>query len=67
MTRKDRCPDGWAFARSDDPLGCGKRDEGTVSDSEITVETIEAAEKLMGVHYTLAERRLMLDNLEARN
>jgi Asp-tRNA(Asn)/Glu-tRNA(Gln) amidotransferase A subunit family amidase len=37
-----------------------------VSDSEITIETVEAAEKLMGVRYTLAERRLMLDNLEGQ-
>jgi Asp-tRNA(Asn)/Glu-tRNA(Gln) amidotransferase A subunit family amidase len=37
-----------------------------VNDNKITVETIEAAEKLMGVRYTLAERRLMLDNLEGQ-
>jgi hypothetical protein len=37
-----------------------------VNDSEITVETIAAAEKLVGLRYTLAERRLMLDNLEGQ-
>ena len=37
-----------------------------MSERDITIETIEAAEKLMGVRYTLAERRLMLDNLEGQ-
>jgi Asp-tRNA(Asn)/Glu-tRNA(Gln) amidotransferase A subunit family amidase len=34
--------------------------------TEITVETIAAAERLMGVDYTPAERQLMLDNLEGQ-
>jgi Asp-tRNA(Asn)/Glu-tRNA(Gln) amidotransferase A subunit family amidase len=34
--------------------------------SQITIETIEAAEKLLGVNYTPAERQLMLDNLEGQ-
>lgn len=34
--------------------------------TEITVETIAAAERLMGVEYTPAERQLMLDNLEGQ-
>ena len=33
---------------------------------EITLETIAAAERLMGVSYTPAERRQMLDNLEGQ-
>ncbi len=37
-----------------------------MSERDITIETIEAAEQLMGVSYTLAERRLMLDNLEGQ-
>ena len=37
-----------------------------MSERDITIGTIEAAEKLMGVSYTLAERRLMLDNLEGQ-
>ncbi len=37
-----------------------------MSDRDITIETIEAAEKLVGVTYTLAERKLMLDNLEGQ-
>lgn len=32
----------------------------------IALETIAAAEQLMGVEYTLAERQLMLDNLEGQ-
>lgn len=34
--------------------------------TEITLETIAAAELLMGVEYTFAERQLMLDNLEGQ-
>jgi hypothetical protein len=34
--------------------------------SQITIETIEAAENLLGVDYTPAERQLMLDNLEGQ-
>lgn len=34
--------------------------------SGITLETIAAAEQLMGVEYTQAERQLMLDNLEGQ-
>ena len=34
--------------------------------TEITVETIAAAERLMGVDYTPTERQLMLDNLEGQ-
>ncbi len=37
-----------------------------MSERDITIETIEAAETLMGVSYTLAERKLMLDNLEGQ-
>jgi hypothetical protein len=37
-----------------------------LSDSEITIETIEAAERLVGVRYTLAERQLMLGNLDGQ-
>ncbi len=37
-----------------------------MSDPEITLETIAAAERLMGVDYTAAERALMLDNLEGQ-
>ncbi len=37
-----------------------------MSDSEITIETIEAAEKLAGVRYTAAERQLMQGNLEGQ-
>jgi hypothetical protein len=37
-----------------------------VSGSAITIETIEAAEKLAGVAYTAAGRQLMLDNLEGQ-
>jgi Asp-tRNA(Asn)/Glu-tRNA(Gln) amidotransferase A subunit family amidase len=37
-----------------------------VSESKTTIETIEAAEKLMGVSYTPVERQLMLDNLEGQ-
>ena len=37
-----------------------------MSDSEITIETIEAAEKLMGTSYAPAERELMLDNLDGQ-
>jgi Asp-tRNA(Asn)/Glu-tRNA(Gln) amidotransferase A subunit family amidase len=44
-------------------LGSGT--EAVVSD-DITIETIEAAEKLFGVTYTAAERQLMLDNLEGQ-
>lgn len=34
--------------------------------TQITVETIVAAERLMGVEYTPVERQLMLDNLEGQ-
>ncbi|MFN5999361.1 MAG: amidase family protein, partial [Paracoccaceae bacterium] len=34
--------------------------------TQITVETIVAAERLLGVKYTPAERQLMLDNLEGQ-
>jgi hypothetical protein len=37
-----------------------------LSDSEITIETIEAAERLLGVRYTLAERQLMQGNLDGQ-
>ncbi len=37
-----------------------------MSDDAITIQTIEAAEALMGVRYTPAERQLMLDNLEGQ-
>ncbi len=37
-----------------------------MSDDQITIETIEAAEKLVGVSYTLEERELMLDNLNGQ-
>jgi Asp-tRNA(Asn)/Glu-tRNA(Gln) amidotransferase A subunit family amidase len=37
-----------------------------VTDSAITAETIEAAERIMGVAYTDAERVLMLDNIAAQ-
>jgi len=37
-----------------------------VSDSPITAETIAAAERLLGVAYTDAERALMLDNIAAQ-
>ena len=37
-----------------------------MSDHPITLETIEAAEQLMGIAYTRAERELMLDNLEGQ-
>jgi len=40
--------------------------EAELSDSGITIEVIEAAERLMGVSYTLAERQLMLDNLDGQ-
>lgn len=33
---------------------------------EITVATIAAAERLMGVEYSAAERQQMLDNLEGQ-
>jgi Asp-tRNA(Asn)/Glu-tRNA(Gln) amidotransferase A subunit family amidase len=40
--------------------------EVSVQQFEITLDTIEAAEKLVGVKYTRSERELMLDNLEGQ-
>ena len=37
-----------------------------MSDQPITLETIAAAERMMGVEYTAAERQQMLDNLEGQ-
>ena len=37
-----------------------------MDERDITIETIEQAEKLVGVEYTAAERQLMLDNLEGQ-
>ena len=37
-----------------------------MSETTITLDTIEAAEMIMGVEYTRAERELMLDNLDGQ-